>query len=82
MVHVLSWFAQASRKEYFEVAMQVVYYIKGHPGQGIFLQADCELLLRTFCDSDWASCPITCRSVTGYLLVMLGLSPVSWKMKK
>lgn len=40
-----------------------------------------DLTIRAYCDSDWASCPMTRRSVTGYLIT-LGTSPVSWKTKK
>ena len=61
--------------------MRVVRYIKGSPGQGILLKADCNLRLRAFCNSDWVSCPVTRRSITGYF-VMLGGSRISWKMKK
>lgn len=80
-VHVLSQFAQAPRKEHLEAAIRVVRYLKGNPGQGILLCADNDLRLYAYCDSDWASCPITRRSVTGYF-VKLGQSPVSWKTKK
>lgn len=56
-------------------------YLKSHPGQGILLRASSSFRLRAYCDSDWASCPITRRSLTVYL-VFLGDSPISWKTKK
>lgn len=56
-------------------------YVAGTSGQGILLQ-DCDTLtLQAFSDSDWASCPNSRKSVTGYLL-LLGKSPISWKSKK
>ena len=80
-VHILSQFMQEPCIEHWEAALKVVRYLKGTPGQGILLSADCDLTLQGWCDSDWAACPITRRSLTGWL-VFLGQSPVSWKTKK
>ena len=80
-VHILAQFMQAPRQEHWAAALRAVHYLKGYPGQGILLRADCDLHLTGWCDSDWASCPLTRRSLTGWL-VFLGHSPVSWKTKK
>ncbi|XP_021867530.1 uncharacterized mitochondrial protein AtMg00810-like [Spinacia oleracea] len=80
-VHILSQFMQAPKDEHWEAALRVVRYLIKCLGQGILLRSDSALQLEGWCDSDWASCPLTCRSLTGWF-VMLGLSPVSWKTKK
>lgn len=80
-VHVLAQFMQTPRVDQWEAALRVVRYLKGNPGQGVLLRSDSNLRLTAYCDSDWATCPITRRSLTGYF-VMLGVSPVAWKTKK
>lgn len=55
--------------------------MKGNVGQCLLLRSDSDLRLNGWCDSDWASCPITRKSVTGYF-VQLGDSPISWKTIK
>ncbi|RVW87468.1 Retrovirus-related Pol polyprotein from transposon RE2 [Vitis vinifera] len=72
---------QEPRIEHWEAALRVVRYLKGTPGQGILLRADSDLSLQGWCDSDWAACPVTRRSLSGWL-VFLGQSPISWKTKK
>ena len=80
-VHILAQFMQAPRVEHWDAALRVVRYLKGSPGQGILLPSSCDLHLVGWCDSDWASCPLTRRSLTGWI-VFLGGSPISWKTKK
>ncbi|KAL2922825.1 Retrovirus-related Pol polyprotein from transposon TNT 1-94 [Bienertia sinuspersici] len=80
-VHILAQFMQTPRQQHWEAALRCVRYLKGSPGQGILLGSDCDLQLAGWCDSDWASYPLTRRSLTGWL-VFLGGSPISWKTKK
>lgn len=81
VVHTLAQFMQSPRIRHWEAALRVVHYLKGQPGQGILLWADKDLQVKGFCDFDWARCPLTRRSLTGYF-ILLGNSPVSWKTKK
>uniref|UniRef100_A0A3Q7F578 Reverse transcriptase Ty1/copia-type domain-containing protein n=1 Tax=Solanum lycopersicum TaxID=4081 RepID=A0A3Q7F578_SOLLC len=80
-VQVLSQFMQKPKVSHWEAALRLVRYIKGCPGQGILLSSEDSNEMEAFCDSDWASCPNTRRSVTGYV-IKLGNSLISWKSKK
>lgn len=80
-VNTLSQFLHELRQQHMDAAMLVLHYLKGSLGQGIVLSVATPLQLHAFCDSDWASCPLTQRSVIGYFIT-LGSSPVSWKSKK
>jgi hypothetical protein len=80
-VHVLSRFMHQPRKLYMEAALRVVRYLKGAPGKGLFFSSNTDFRLRAYCDSDWAGCPLTRRSTTGYC-VFLGPLLISWKSKR
>ncbi|XP_024199917.1 uncharacterized mitochondrial protein AtMg00810-like [Rosa chinensis] len=80
-VHVLSRFMHEPRKCHMESALRVMRYLKNAPGQGLFFSSESDLSLRAYCDSDWAGCPITRRSTTGYC-VFLGPSLVLWRSKR
>ncbi|GKE04758.1 hypothetical protein Tco_1396776, partial [Tanacetum coccineum] len=72
---------QKSPKDaHWNVALCVLHYLKGHPSQGLLLRRDSSLQLNTYCDSDYASFPLTRHSLTGYF-IMLGMSLISWKTK-
>lgn len=80
-VHILSQFMSKPRDDHWEAALRVVRYLKGTVGQGIFLSSDCDLRIRAWCDTDYAGCPLTRRSLNGWL-VTLGKSPLTWKSQK
>lgn len=61
--------------------MRIVRYIKSSPATGLFYSATSPLKLYIYSDADWASCPKTRRSVTGYV-ALLGTNPISWRTKK
>ncbi|KAI4365651.1 hypothetical protein MLD38_021617 [Melastoma candidum] len=79
-LHVLAQFMQAPRQDHWDAAIRVLRYLKSCPGQGLLIEPQ-SLVLTAYCDSDWASCPLTRRSVTGYFMT-LGGCPISWKTKK
>ena len=75
-VQTLSQFMQHPKGSHWEATIRVVRYLKGTVGQGIWLKAQPATTLTCWCDSDWAACPNTRRSVTGYI-VKFGDSLVS-----
>uniref|UniRef100_A0A3Q7IG12 Reverse transcriptase Ty1/copia-type domain-containing protein n=1 Tax=Solanum lycopersicum TaxID=4081 RepID=A0A3Q7IG12_SOLLC len=80
-VQTLSQFMQSSKKSHMEAATRVIRYLKGSVGQGIWLHSEPTNTITCWCDSDWAACPNTRRSITGYV-IKFGESLVSWKSKK
>ena len=72
---------QSPHSTHFHAANRVLRYLKGTVGKGLFLYASSSLNLVGYADFDWANCPTTRCSTTGYF-TMLGSSPISWKTKK
>ena len=55
-------------------------YIKREPGLGILLSSKSSNKISVYCDADWASCPNTRRSVSGFI-IKHGETLLSWKSK-
>ena len=80
-VQHLSQFMQSPREPHLKAAYHVLRYLKQDPTMGNFISNKDDLTVSAYCDSDWAACPESRRSVSGYLFLMRD-SPISWKSKK
>ncbi|XP_055814369.1 uncharacterized mitochondrial protein AtMg00810-like [Solanum dulcamara] len=77
----LSQFLNQPKKSHMDAALRIVRYLKRQPGQGILLSSHSNNQVSAYCDADWAACPLTRKSITGYM-IKIGESLISWKAKK
>jgi len=80
-VQQVSQFMQAPRHLHLVAVRRIIRYLLGTSTRGLFFPSGSEIQLNAFSDSDWAGCPDTRRSVTGWCM-FLGDSLISWKSKK
>lgn len=80
-VQHLSQFVSKPLVPHYQAATKVLRFLKSSPTKGIYLSASSPLKLCAFADSDWARCPTTRKSITGFCVV-LGNSLLCWKSKK
>lgn len=80
-VNKLCQFSSAPRTDHLKAVFRVLQYIKGTVGQGLFYSASPDLTLKGFADADWAACPDSRRSTTGFSM-FVGDSLISWRSKK
>ncbi|CAH9134340.1 unnamed protein product [Cuscuta epithymum] len=82
VVHLVSQFMHAPRTTHLVAVKRISRYLQGTLDHGLWLRptsrATCVL---AYSDADWAGCPDTSRSTTGFA-VFLGPNLVSWKSKK
>ncbi|XP_039042230.1 uncharacterized mitochondrial protein AtMg00810-like [Hibiscus syriacus] len=77
-VHHLSQFMQQLKESHLQSTLRIVRYIKRNPGQGILMDSSSRCELKAFCDSNWAACLNSRKSVSGFC-IKLGSSLISWK---
>ncbi|KAH0648566.1 hypothetical protein KY285_033814 [Solanum tuberosum] len=80
-VQQVSQFMQAPRHLHLVAVRRIIRYLLGTSTRGLFFPSGSPIRLNAFSDSDWAGCPDTRRSVSGWCM-FLGESLISWKSKK
>ena len=66
---------------HFKALIHLLRYLKHNPNLGILLNNQADFFLAAYCDSNWAACTHTRRSVSGYM-IFFGHNLISWKSKK
>jgi histone deacetylase 1/2 len=77
---VCQHFQKPTQKD-LRAVKHILRYIKGTLTHGLRYLNQSSLNLIVFCDADWAGCPTTRRSTTGFC-VYLGSHCISWASKK
>ncbi|XP_058109941.1 uncharacterized mitochondrial protein AtMg00810-like [Magnolia sinica] len=80
-VHVVSQFVEAPCTLHMTAVHRIIRYLRGTLNQALLFSSSPDLQLSAYSDANWARCPISRRSTTGYC-VFLGQLLVSWKCKK
>lgn len=80
-VNYVSQFMHTPDVSHLKFVRRILRYLKGTIHYGLSLTANTSLVLSAFSDADWAGCPTTRRSTTGYC-TFLGSNIISWCAKK
>ena len=69
------------RENHFTALKRILRYVKGTITHGLQIRKSSTTDLVAYTDADWAGCPSTRRSTSGYA-VFLGDSLISWSSKR
>ena len=70
VVNGLSQFLAHPKVPHMQAANRILQDIKGTPSQGVYFPYNSDLQLKAYCDADWAGCPDTRKSLTGYCVFL------------
>ncbi|KAK4364459.1 hypothetical protein RND71_015817 [Anisodus tanguticus] len=74
-------FMHDPRESHFSALKRIIRYVKGTLDFGLHLYTSAPTKLLAYTDVDWAGCPNTRRSTSGYCM-FLGNNLVSWSAKR
>lgn len=67
---------QDPREPHLQAAYHMLRYLLKDPTLGLFMSNEADFSVKAYCDSDWAVCPDSRKSVSGYI-VLFGSNPIS-----
>ncbi|KAK1608823.1 hypothetical protein QYE76_032496 [Lolium multiflorum] len=80
-VQQICLFMHDPRESHLQLVKRILRYVKGTPHLGLQLHVGSSTELVAYSDADWAGCPDTHRSTSGFG-VFLGENLVSWSSKR
>lgn len=80
-VQQICLFMHSPREPHLSLLKRVLRYVKGTSHYGLHLQRSKSTCITAYSDADWAGCPDTRRSTSGYC-VFVGDNLVAWSSKR
>lgn len=80
-VQQVSQFHHSPHHLHLATVRRIIRYLLGTPSQGLFFPSWSSLQLSAYRNADWARCPNTCHSITGWCKFFRP-SMLFWKSKK
>uniref|UniRef100_A0ACD5V1F3 Uncharacterized protein n=1 Tax=Avena sativa TaxID=4498 RepID=A0ACD5V1F3_AVESA len=80
-VHQACLYMHDPREAHLALVKRILRYLRGSAEHGLHLHRSTALDLVAYSDADWAGCPDTRRSTSGYA-VFLGDALISWSSKR
>ena len=80
-VNTMCQFMHAPIEKHYQVVKCILRYIKSSLHFGLAIYSNSQQRLLAYSDTDWAGCPDTRHSTSGFA-VFLGLNLISWNAKK